>query len=88
MPITRKYYPVWKAVSAADVGVPVQIRVHNTRVQTFKQAVCKEKTIETAIQKKLGMRFAGKLIFKLEPCPIKPDYSIVSISLEWDGRKL
>lgn len=84
----RKYYPIWEAISKAKVGEAVPVRVHRTAVDTLIQAVSKEKSRETATKKKLGMRFAGKLVIAKQIDEKDPEFVIVRFSLEWDGRRL
>ena len=85
--MSRKYQPIWEAVKTADVGTEVQVKCHGTAVTTLQQAVFKEKSIETASRKKLGMRFAGKL--RVRVVAAQPSgYAIVFFKLEWDGTKL
>lgn len=90
---TRKYQPIWEAISKAKVGDVTSVRVHETAVATLIQAVSKEKSRETAERKRLGMSFAGKLVVRQEPEKDKKTeretgWIIVRFSLEWDGRKL
>jgi len=88
MPIKpRQYQPIWNAIKTAPVGEEVQVKIHGTASKTLRQAVLKEKSIETAARKKLGMRFAGKLEIRELPC-YPNGYVIVFFKLSWDGTRL
>lgn len=87
-PIQRRYEPVWKQLSETPVGQFVKVRVHESAAVTFRQAISKEKSRETAEKKKLGMRFAGKMVITSEAEEGNPGYLIFTLSLEWDGRRL
>lgn len=88
VPTGRRYESIWKAISAAKVGAPVQIRVHTSAARTLIQAVCKEKSRETAIKRRLGMPFAGKLIIDRPTATDDQGFVVISFSLDWDGRQL
>lgn len=83
----RRYESIWKAISTADVGVKVPVRTHHTAAKTLIQAVCKEKSRETSEKRKLGMRFAGKLVIEKGE-PDDKGLVVIQFSLEWDGRRL
>jgi hypothetical protein len=87
-PQPRKYFPIWEMISKLPVGKETPVRVHHTACKTMIQAVSKEKSIETASKKKLGMRFAGKLVVRETVDPSDGEFRIVYFSLEWDGRRL
>jgi hypothetical protein len=87
-PQPRKYAAIWDAISAAEVGKIVSVRVHETAAKTVRQAVCKEKSRETAERKRLGMFAAGKLIITETPDKKDAEFVILNFSLEWDGRRL
>lgn len=83
----RKYHAIWQAIKTADVSVGVEVKCHWTAVKTLKQAVFKEKSMETAQRKKVGMLYAGKLDVTERPAK-DPDYVIVCFKLQWDGTRL
>lgn len=86
-PSERRYAKIWKAISAADVGKPVQVRVHHSAAKTLIQAVMKEKSRETAMLSKLDMLRAGKL--EITRGAIQIDgYQIITFVLPVDGRKI
>ena len=88
----RKYQPIWDRIKAVKVGEEVPIKVHETAVKTLKAAVFKEKSIETASKKRLGMPFAGNLELRLElptaENKIKVGWVIIYFKLSWDGTRL
>jgi hypothetical protein len=87
--MTRKYEPIWDAIKSQPVGKELPVKVHGTAVRTLKQAVLKEKSIETAARKRLGMRFAGKLEIRIVTEGVTPTgYAIVYFKLSWDGTRL
>lgn len=87
--MTRKYEPIWEQIKLAPVKDGVQVKVHGTFVRTLKQAVLKEKSIETAARKRLGMTFAGKLEITVITEGVQPHgYAIVHFKLSWDGTRL
>jgi hypothetical protein len=83
----RKYKKIWDAIKQVKVGQEVPVRVHKTAAKTLRQAVLKEKSMETAPKKQLGMRYAGKLEIREEPVP-NTDTVIVYFKLSWDGTRL
>jgi hypothetical protein len=85
----RKYESIWLAIKTAPVGEEVPVKVHGTAVRTLRQAVLKEKSMETAGRKRLGMRFAGKLEIREVTDGVHPHgYAIVYFKLSWDGSRL
>lgn len=64
------------------------MRVHESAAATFRQAISKEKSRETAEKRKLGMPFAGKMVIAEAAEEGNPGYLIFTLSLEWDGRRL
>lgn len=85
---TRRYQGIWLELSKVPVGKPVSVRVHKSAAQTVRQGVCKEKSIETAVSRKLGMWHAGKMEISEMPDPKNPHYVIISFTLSWDGRRI
>jgi hypothetical protein len=85
----RKYESIWAAIKAADVGVEVPIKVHGTAAKTLRQAVLKEKSLETAIRKKVGLRYAGKLEIREVTEGVHPHgYCIIYFKLTFDGTRI
>ena len=82
----RKYQKIWEAIKSAPVGKEVQVKVHATAAKTLRQAVLKEKSIETAPRKQLGMMDAGKLEIREEEAT-PTGYVIVFFKLTWDGTR-
>lgn len=85
--MTRRYQSIWAAISTANVGAPVIVTVHYSAVKTLRQAVSKEKSRETAIKRKLGLPFAGKLIVK-ESEPDSSGRVKIEFRLDYDNRRL
>lgn len=86
--MARRYQPIWQKIKEVAVGKQVPVRVHESAVTTLIQAVKKEKSMEVAEKKKLGMRHAGTLQIERIPDKQKPGFVIVKFSLDWDGNKL
>lgn len=87
--MTRRYEPIWKAIKDAKVGVEIPVKVHGTAAKTLRQAVLKEKSIETAQRRKLGLPFAGKLEIREDHEGVNPSgYCIIYFKLSWDGTRL
>lgn len=86
-PHKRKYQPIWEQIKATPVGTEVPVKCHATMVATLRQAVLKEKSLETSQAKKLGMPYAGKLEIREEKA-FPTGYVIVFFKLQWDGRRL
>jgi hypothetical protein len=87
--MTRRYEPIWHAIKAAKVGTEVPVKVHGTAAKTLRQAVLKEKSIETAQRKKLGLPFAGNLeIREVTEGVVPTGYCIIYFKLSWDGTRL
>lgn len=88
----RMYESIWKQLKAVDVGIPVAVKIHASASRRLIQAVKKEKTIETAQKKKLGMRFAGKMDIDICACEVTDKdfktHVIVKFTLTWDGQRL
>ena len=86
-PKPRQYQSSWEAIKKVPVGTELPVKCHATASKTLRQAVLKEKSLETATKKKLGMRFAGKL--EIREAPAVPNgYVIVFFKLSWDGTRL
>lgn len=83
----RKYYSIWEAIKKAPIGTEVQVKCHATAAKTLRQAVLKEKSIETSAAKKLGMPYAGELEIR-ESAATPTGYMVVFFKLQWDGRRL
>lgn len=83
----RRYQSIWEAIKAAPVGKEVPVKCHATASKTLRQAVLKEKSLETASKKKLGMRYAGKLEIREAPA-VPTGYVIIFFKLSWDGQRL
>lgn len=84
----RMYQKIWDAIKASKVGDQTSVRIHRTAEARLIQAVKKEKTIETAQKKKLGMPFAGPLAIEVIADKNSEEHVIINFSLEWDGNKL
>jgi len=88
----RKYQPIWESIKAVKVGQEVPVRCHESSVRTLKNAVLKEKSLETATKKRLAMPFAGNLEIRIEyPTPenkIPPGFVVIYFKLSWDGSRL
>jgi len=85
--MARKYESIWTAIKAVDVGKEVGVKCHATAVTTLIHAVEKEKSRETAIRKKLGLRYAGKMRERTEEAQ-PSGYVIVFFKLEFDGTRI
>lgn len=83
----RQYQSIWEAIKAAPVGKEVPVKCHATASKTLRQAVLKEKSMETASRKQLGMRYAGKLEIREAPA-VPHGYVILFFKLQWDGTRL
>jgi hypothetical protein len=86
--MARKYTAIWAAIKAAPVSRGVEVKVHESAVKTLIQAVKKEKTVETAQRKKIGMRFVGNLEILQKPAANASGYIIVTFKKSWDGTQL
>jgi len=88
----RKYQPIWESIKAVKVGQEVPVRCHESSVNTLKNAVLKEKSLETASKKKLGMPFAGNLEIRIVKASreneIPKGFVVIYFKLSWDGSRL
>jgi len=85
----RQYESIWLAIRNAPTGTVTAVKIHATASKTLRQAVFKEKSLETSQRKKLGMRFAGKLEVTEQLEGVVPHgYVILNFKLSWDGTKL
>lgn len=85
----RKYQGIWEQIKNVDVGKEVPVKVHGTFVRTLKQAVLKEKSIETSARRRLGLLHAGRLEIRVVTKDVKPaGYAIVYFKLSWDGTRI
>ena len=83
----RKYESIWLRIKEVPVSTIVEVKIHKSHADTLRRGVWKEKTRETGIRKKLGMRFAGRLEINQRPVP-GTDSVILSFALSWDGTRI
>jgi molybdenum-dependent DNA-binding transcriptional regulator ModE len=82
------YQSIWLRIKQVKMGEEVQVRIHTSVAARLIQAVRKEKTIETAAKKKLGMPYAGMLKVRRAIDTNNPNFEHIYFSIPYDWSKM